>query len=620
MRFIPDETETDLSETLMPSLVRAGKSVYVCRAEGCMDEISDVSSYMSASFAALERENRSGAAICEGAIVEAGALLEAPCFVAKGAVIKKGAKIGAYSIIGEGAKISSGASVKRSIVGEGARIMSSAALRGCIIDKNAVIGRNSAVYEQAVVGFGSKIGHDSAVRSFVRIWPEKCVEDGKTVSENLVWGAKRRERLFEDGAISGAVNTEITAEFCLRLGESVGTAMDAGEIGVSSDGSPSSSMLRDALISGLLGTGAAVRDFGEQPLPITRRGVAFYFMRGGVNINTYERGGEEYAVITVIDKGGVDAGEAMKARLDELFEKGSFLRSEAAGISEREYLFEYKLYYLKGLINSTKRKKASLRLLLSCGAQWGRRLLTSAAADFDSTVSIYSPAAIEEETAAFAAAVTKGGFDLGFMIDKSCEGLKIVNCDGHIVEGAEYEALSSLIVMKRHKNAKIYVPVTASGVIETLGEKYGAEVIRTRTEPQKIMEEISGGEDYLTEQFIFRFDAVGSVIKIIDYLSDENTTLTELLSLLPEITMSSAQVELKEGEIENALSRVRSLKGAESDTPEGVKVTFDKGWVLVIPDSRKHVCRVVSEGRSAEFARELCDICIEELIASTGEE
>lgn len=618
VRFIADDTAADLSETVLPALVRAGKSIYTYLSNDTFEEIADFPSYLRANFAAVEKlcAKEGGAFSEEGATVEAGALLESPCYIASGARIKKGAKIGAYSVIGAGSVVCEGASVKKSVVGKGCRIGAGAALRGCVLDDGVSIGKNASVYEQAVIGEGCKIGAECAVRSFVRIWPEKVIDDCVTVSENVMWGQKNRSHLFMEKAIAGVVNSDITPSFCLRLGECVGTAADMGEIGISSDGTPSSAMLRDALAAGLLSTGASVRDFGEQPLPITRRGVAFYMMKGGVSINVSEDEGEEYAEITVIDEKGLDAGEALRERLEGHFEKGDFMRCDPKGVKEREYLFEYKLYYLKNLINSTKREKASLDLLISCGAPWGRRLLTSAASDFDSKVSVYSPVVSfgGKGESEFAAAVRKGGFDAGFITDSRCEKLTVVNCDGRIVSGEEYEALCALIIMKKYPSPTVYVPVTASEAIETLGEKYGAKVVRTKSAQYEIMEKLSGGEDYLSDQFTLRFDAVGAVIKILDFISSFDTNLTELLSLLPSISMTGTEIALPPEEIENALKRIKKLAGAEKESVEGVKITFDKGWVVVIPDAYKNVCRVVSEGRTEEFARELCDFCVEEIL------
>jgi mannose-1-phosphate guanylyltransferase/phosphomannomutase len=613
VRFIPDENVGDMADFLLPSLVRGGKSVYASFVGEKSEPLNDFPSYMRANFFAAEKCGQSF--VEKGAVVETGALLESPCYIAEGAHIEKGAKIGAYSVIGKGSRVLFGADVKRSIVGAKCTISKDVALRGCIVGNDVKIGRASSLYEQAVIGNGCSIGKNCTIRSFVRIWPEKTIEDGIVVSENVMWGGRKRDRLFEGRKIEGVVNDALTPEFCLRVGECFGTVADMGEVGVSNDGSPSGAMLRDAVISGIMGTGTKVKDFGEQPLPITRRGVAFYSMSGGVAINTYEEEGEEHAEIDLIDKGGADIDEKLANRLEELFESGEVMRSDPKAIEDREYLFEYKLYYLKSLINSTLKKQCGLKILVSCKATWGRRLISGAAGDFGCSVSMYSPCVSEGEEDKFSAAVVQGGFDIGFIIDKKCEKLKIVTDKGEIAEGDSYEALCSMIVMKKYKNCKIYVPVTATRAIEKIAEQCGAEVIRTSTEPLEIMEHTLRGEDYLSEQFIFRFDAVGSVIKLIDFMAEENTSIGELLSLLPEISMAKSKVKMKNiDELEEVMTKIKTADGADKDSPEGVRITFDKGWVVVIPDSVKHVCNVVAEGANSEFAKELCDICVDAIL------
>ncbi len=39
----------------------------------------------------------------------------------------------------------------------------------------------------------------------------------------------------------------------------------------------------------------------------------------------------------------------------------------------------------------------------------------------------------------------------------------------------------------------------------------------------------------------------------------------------------------------------------------------EKGWVLVLPDGERPLCKVVSEGYSAEFAEELSSIYINKI-------
>lgn len=617
INFMPPDGEAGAAENILAALVRAGKSVYSKVLDGVCENTGDIASYMRASFAhldSLKQQTKKGIVISEGAVVEKGALLEAPCYIGKNAHIHKGAKIGAYTTVGEDSCISEGASIKRSIISKNCHIGPSGTLRGCILDEGVKTGEAVTIYEQAIVGFKTKIASHVLVKSFVKIWPEKTIDKGVIVSENIMWGQKKRSKLFEDGRIKGVVNVDITPVFCTMLGSVAGGLFDYGKVGVSTDDSVSGAMLRDAIVAGLTGSGCSVKDFGEQPLPITRRGTAFYSLNGSVCINVYPAGGEDVAEITLLGKNGFDIDEKMRDKLEELFEKGDVVYPESKNIKECEYVFEYKLYYLKSIVDYKKKERLSMKALLSCPATWGRRLISSAMADFLCLVSMYQPAVDDSalQRRGFSEAVTSGGFDIGFILDSKCEKVSIVTNAG-ILDEDTYEALCSLIVMKKYKNAKIYVPAGATSVIDTLAERYGCDVIRTRTTPVEIMRHMAGSEKYLSDEFIFRFDAVGSVVLLMDFLTKERLDIKTLLDEIPPITMEKTIVEIPEGKMSDIMEKIQEMPSA-TDAAEGVKITFDKGWVIVIPDMEKEVFHVVSEGANAEFAHELCDICVNKIL------
>lgn len=617
VKFLPSKGEAELTENVLPAIVRAGKAVYTKNVRGICEAVSDVASFMRANIAYLDyvkKVCKGGIKVHEGARVEKGALLEAPCYIGKGAHIHKGAKVGAYTSVGEGSVVCEGVSIKRSIIGKNCHLGRGAALRGCVLDDCVRLGEAVTVYEQAIIGQNTQLENNVTVKSFVRIWPEKTVEEGTVVNQNLMWGQKKRMRLFEKGDIKGIVNVDINPVFCSMLGSVLGLVFDGGEVGISSDGSPAGAMLRDGIVSGLIATGCHVKDFGEQPLPITRRGVAFYMLKGAVCINVKNCGGEDVAHITLLGENGFDMDDETKLKAEELFEKGSFVYPEASAVSECEYVFEYKIYYLKSVVGYDKKKSLSKKLLVSCNANWGRRLIASAMADFGCPVSMYSPAVDDDLSGIreFEEAVSKGGFDMGFVLDARCEKLTVVLPTGRI-DDAIYEVLTSLIVMKKYSNAKIYAPVTASSAIDRLAEKYSCDVIRTRTTPVEIMRHMTGEEKYLAEEFAFRFDAVAALVLLVEYLAQNETDLQALLAEVPNVAMAQAVIKMPPCDTDVILANIKSTENVQN-VPEGVKIAFDKGWVLIIPDAEKEVFRVVGEGAKAEIARELCDICVEKLI------
>lgn len=612
IKFIPEEMSTDLFESIFPALVRAGKNIYALPIGGKTVALEDISGFLRAGilFAeSLKKDGKKGIVIEEGALVEKGALLEEPCYIAQNAHIYPRAKIGAYSIIGEGSVVKDGASLKRSIVLKGCRIGKNTSLRGCIADDAVSIGDESNVLEQAVLGKGCKIGNGVTVKSFVKIWPEKTIEDGTCVSENVLWGQKTRIHLYKKGVIEGVVNSDITPRFCTKLGECVGAVFDGGEVGIATDETASGVMIKEAVSAGLTGMGCAVKDFGEQPVPITRRGVLFYMLKGAVSIEVHEKDGEEVANINIIGYDGLDIDEKMRLKMEDYFERAEFLYPESKNIKEREYLFEYKIHYLKSLVKKDSNSGKQMKILLACPARWGRRLISSAMADYNNAVSMYMPYCVETEREmnAFEQSVEMGGFDIGFVTDASCEKVTIVPRGKRRIDDDTYTVLTSLIMMKKNPKSTIHVPLATSSAVDALAEKYNCKIVRSMFVPD---DKIKGSES-VPDEYIFRFDAVGSIIKTVEFLANED--IDNLLSEIPKITMAKTVLEIPKGDEHIVLNRLKNL-GENIESDEGVKIVLDKGWVVVMRESGGDVCRVVGEGASYETAKELCDFCIEEML------
>ncbi len=189
----------------------------------------------------------------------------------------------------------------------------------------------------------------------------------------------------------------------------------------------------------------------------------------------------------------------------------------------------------------------------------------------------------------------------------------MIDSCGRIVERGLYTLLSYMIVMKSYKNARIYAHSSAPSGAEKLAEQYGAVIVRTRSSPPELMPELTkNGGDELFDQFIYAFDAVGALIKLCDFMKSENASLSELIARLPETHMVHTDVSCaqKSKALEQMLER---HSDAAPDASDGLKLSFDRGWVLLMPSENGNYLNLTSQGFSEEYARELADMCIEEL-------
>ncbi len=620
LSYIPDGVPSDLIRDVFPALLDDKKGIYGLELKGYWREISDLNAYRRVHEDILDGKVRfplpedGGERIyLEGdAVIEQGAVIRPPVYIGAGTRVRRGARIEPYSVLGRRVSVRCGAGVKRAVVLDNCRIEENAQLRGAVIDEGAVLGRGSAVYEQAVIGRSSIVGENCAVKPNVRIWPQKELPADRVQRTNLIWGSCGGGRIWNRFGLFGELGVEITPETMTRLGAAMGTLAGCDRLAASDSGSPAAAMLKSAFIGGVLSTGARLFDFGEQPLPVTRSGVRFHRLCAGAAINVYSRGGADYGEIRLIGPGGADPAADFISSLKGSFEREDFSRSGGDSIHEAEYLFEYKLFYLKNLINSTKKQSLGYKLLIGGGSPWAERLLKSAGNDLCCHVESLSGADARE----LAEKVPLEAADLGAVIEPSCQELTLIDGTGRIVDRDRYTLLTAMIVMQTHKNARIYVPVSAPSGVEELAARYGATVVRTRNSPPELMSELTKSSDpMLQDQFIYGFDAVGALIKLMDFMKSENASLSELLGRLPETHMIHTGVDCeKTAEAMERLCRLH--KDQKPDLTDGIKLSFDRGWVLILPSENASTISVISQGYCEEYARELADLCVDEILDS----
>lgn len=615
--IIPQGTEiSDFKD--LPSLIEKLHDVYTYSPSCYIKSINDIDSYLRCCRDFMDKkvslpfpcdEKAPSVWIEEDATVMQGSVIVPPVYIGSGSLISKGSRIEAYSQIGKDVTVNCLAGTKRSIIMDNSTLGEGSSIRGAIISPHCEIGYESAVYEGGVLGYGTKTGKHCTVRSGVHIWPEKFIEDEATISENIIWENTSSRSLFEDGCIYGIINREITPEFACLLGRSF-ASVSGKKIAVSEDGSYCSSMIKNALISGIQSAGCKAYDLGEQPLPITRSAVRFYSLDGGIALSLREHEGDIYGCLDIINSSGANIETALLKKLERLCGSGESKRASAAYIPSPEYLFEYKLYYLKQLINSTSGKPLHAKLLINCSNLWAIDLLKSAAKDLDCLFTFTSLADKE-----FSHELSQGDYDFGVMCDYKCETLTIVLNSGKKLSEFDYFALCALIIMKDFPHAAVFIPESAPDSVELMAKKYGASVHRSRVSPPYLMNELSKSSRKLfLHQFIYRFDTVGAIILLLDFLRNHNTTIEALLSEIPATHTFTSGIScsgLKQSEILKEVCHKHSIEpDEEKDT---IRLTFENGWVLLVPKRSDSVINVISHASSKEYAQEISDIFTDEI-------
>jgi mannose-1-phosphate guanylyltransferase/phosphomannomutase len=97
-------------------------------------------------------------------------------------------------------------------------------------------------------------------------------------------------------------------------------------------------------------------------------------------------------------------------------------------------------------------------------------------------------------------------------------------------------------------------------------------------------------------------------VKIIEYICLSNTTLSQLLSEIPDFYKIKKSIHCP-WELKGMVMRtiINELKQKKLELLDGIKLYSNQGWVLIIPDADKPTFRIISESNSSIESEALCD-------------
>lgn len=620
----------DFSKDLFPMLLKDKKPMYGYVTEDYWCDIGDLKAYNQAHIDILDnkvniaikgREIKEKVWMDEGSTIEEGVTIQGPCIIGENCRIRKGTVLGGYTVIGDHTVIGERSGIKRGIIGKNCSIDNNVQLRGSVICDKVHIKEGVSAFENSVIGDNSIIRENAVIKPDIKIWPGKIIETSAEVNANLIWGSKFTRNIFGNRGVAGEINVDITPEYASKLGAAYGSVLKGkGRVGISCDDSYAAQMLKISFTSGLLSAGMEIYDFGKMLLPVTRSAIRFYNVDGGIHISTCCDNIGKLSV-DFLDPKGSNIDRGMERKIETAFIREDFSRCEGNCIKPVKTIPDYSRFYMRNVVNNIQSKRLDYKLLIHAPSAFIADTLKELTEELEcEAVFVGDPAIIgkrmlpgeaTENVRSFVNQVRAENFDMGVSIQDNSEKMLLVDGKGRIVTEDMFIALISVILFKSIEGGTVIVPLSASNVVERIAEENKGKVIRTKTSHQDIMGKILGTEikEDMLDQFTMHFDAIAGLAKILDFMAVHQYALSDLIDMIPDFYMSRQEVECPwdaKGKVIRQL--IQEHDEEQLETVEGVKILQENGWVLVLPDADQPVCRVISEGYSAEFAEELSTI------------
>jgi phosphoglucosamine mutase len=435
-------------------------------------------------------------------------------------------------------------------------------------------------------------------------------------------------KLFGSSGVRGLANVDLTPILACRVALAVATHSTAKTAVVARDTRVSGNMLEDALVSGLLSTGTDVFIAGIMPTPV----LAYATKSLGADIGfmlTASHNPPQYNGIKVFNSESLSYTDADQEAVEKIVADGSFNKAEWRSLGKTTNIDATTVYLSAVQKTVTLKKRWNVVVDPGCGAAFnvGPQMLktigckvTSLNAQPDG----YFPARKSEPTAEslqdLAKTVKTLHADIGVAFDGDADRVAFVDENGGFVNFDRSLAAYGAFALKRNGGGLVVTNVEASMCVETMAEKYGGKVVRTRVGDTYVSEAIKrggavfGGEPcgaWVHPQIHFCPDGPLSAALFLKALEDQGKTVSEFIGEVPEyITLRENIVcknEQKYVMVEKLGTALKSGFPAYIDfsTVDGVRLALKNGWLLVRASGTEPLIRLTVEGESIEAAKDI---------------
>jgi mannose-1-phosphate guanylyltransferase/phosphomannomutase len=630
----------DWSQDIFPQLLRDGKPLYgyIMSEDEYWCDVGTLEQYREAHEQVLEHkvhlqlpavEYAPGIWVEPGAQISPEAEIRQPVYVGHHVKIKRFARVGPYSVIGDNAIVEEGAVVERSVLWDSVYIGTNSHVASSVIGSHSNVKHDVRVLEGVVIGDRVTIGEGSTVRPNLKIWPDKFIEPGSTVTMSLVWGKKWQGSLFRNLGVAGVINVEITPDFSTKLAASYGVLLRKGAaVLLSRDSHKSSRAIKHAVMSGLLSVGVNVFDLRSMPVPIARHHIRASGAAGGVNVRIAPYN-PRLTLIEFFDKNGIYVSKSMERKIESVFFREDFARTDIEEVGEIEFasraIEQYQSDFFKH-VDSRCLGEARYRVVLDFAFHRMASIFPTILGKMNCEVialNAYADPAraphteeqVQDHIRNLQQIVQTLRADVGVLFESDGERMRTVDAHGDVLSDQRLLILYALAASMAYRRARIAVPVTASSVIEPLVTQYGGTVVRTKTDVRSLMgiaasesEPVfmagDGEGGFILPQFQPSYDALYAFVKLLELLSRAKTTLHDLAAKIPEFFLVKRTVQCP-WELKGTVMRVMSKECRDDGKVEmvdGIKVYQNGRWALILPDASEPLFHLYAEAESLEAA------------------
>ena len=237
----------------------------------------------------------------------------------------------------------------------------------------------------------------------------------------------------------------------------------------------------------------------------------------------------------------------------------------------------------------------------------------------------HNPEPLEKNLSGIMEEVSKGGYDLGVVVDPDVDRLAFIQEDGKMY-GEEYTLVSVADYILDHVKGATVSNLSSTRALRDVTEKHGCKYYASAvgevnvTTKMKEVGAVIGGEGnggVIYPESHYGRDALVGIALFLSSLAQKGCTASQLRASYPAYSIAKNRIDLKPTtNIDAILEKVKEKYGSEPDVTvtdiDGVKLDFPDKWVHLRKSNTEPIIRVYSEaatmGEADALGKSLMDI------------
>jgi mannose-1-phosphate guanylyltransferase / phosphomannomutase len=648
--LIPAGENRDWSKDIFPRMLEEGAPLFGCSLSGYWADIGNTDAYLEACQDIAQ--GRIHVQTSERPTAEGNIYLGADTQVVRSeesrfegmVVLGDNTRINGRArlkncVLGRNCVIEDGVELTDAVLWDNVNVKKRSRIQGAVLCHNVRIGQAVVIEEGAVIADETTIGDEAYIKQDVKVWPNKVIEGGATVTTNLIWGEKWRKSLFNGAMLQGLTNVELTPEFTAKLGAAYGSSLPKDAfILTGRDAVRSSRMLKRAFLGGLLSAGINVRDIQMISLPVLRYKLTTFGEVGGVH---FRQSPDDPAATDILfyDAEGVEISSSTAKGIERIFYKENFRRvhyNEPGAISEVPRIYDFYREGFLRAIDAQVLRLAAPKVVIDLNHSPAGELLPGLLNRLGCEVIELNSQMSENRTGVSPEQIKRGLDQLsrivvtleataGFWIGPSGERVIMVDETGEVLADPEALTVLAALLCRAEQRGSLVLPMAAPGVVEELVQETGLSIKRTKSDGRSLVEAAQERQVLFAAsmdgRFAFpgfqaNFDALFTVAKTLELLAQTGQKLGKLRRQLPKRAYRQLEVPCS-WDYKGGIMRKMSEDSVDLEVSfiDGVKVERDGGWVLVLPDQARPVVHIITEALDAAQADALAELYQRKIVA-----